>query len=208
MMQQKLLLFVTFAAVMSVMVQLCSPASVLQPETSNIKKKAAKQQQSTSNNFAYALQDHRVGGRHADQSLQGELPNLSDIEPAKLRYCFLAIQSIQKVASHIQEVQDITNDEQLSIIIADVSSAAQKAFIFSEIAIGLTGDPINEAIFTTRNATVTARNAAKTATQVASGYSIKPNAENSQKALEAAQKSVQMAQNAQKHIVQAGFGKF
>ncbi|XP_075232629.1 uncharacterized protein LOC142330991 isoform X2 [Lycorma delicatula] len=46
---------------MSVMVQLCSPASVLQPETSNIKKKAAKQQQSTSNNFAYALQDHRVG---------------------------------------------------------------------------------------------------------------------------------------------------
>ncbi|XP_075232630.1 uncharacterized protein LOC142330991 isoform X3 [Lycorma delicatula] len=215
MMQQKLLLFVTFAAVMSVMVQLCSPASVLQPETSNIKKKAAKQQQSTSNNFAYALQDHRVGGRHglpsqpeADQPLQGELANLSEVEPIQLRYCFRAIQFIQKTASHVQEVQDITNDEQLPIIIADVSSAAQKAFIFSEIAIGLAGDPVTEAVLATRNATITARNASNVALKVATDYSsTKPGAESSHKAVQAAQQSTLTAQNAQHQILQAGYGQ-
>ncbi|XP_075232632.1 uncharacterized protein LOC142330991 isoform X5 [Lycorma delicatula] len=213
MMQQKLLLFVTFAAVMSVMVQLCSPASVLQPETSNIKKKAAKQQQSTSNNFAYALQDHRVGKRHglalqADQSLQGEVPNLSEVEPIQLRYCVTAIHYIQKTASHVQELQDITNDDQLPIIIADVSNGAQKAFIFTEIAVGLTGDPINEAIFATRNATLIARNAAKTASKVASIYSSKPGNKNKHKALQAAQQSTITAHNAEQNILKAGFGPF
>ncbi|XP_075232631.1 uncharacterized protein LOC142330991 isoform X4 [Lycorma delicatula] len=216
MMQQKLLLFVTFAAVMSVMVQLCSPASVLQPETSNIKKKAAKQQQSTSNNFAYALQDHRVGGRHglpsqpeADQPLQGEITNLSEIEPIELRHCFRSIQLIQKTASHIQEVQDIINDEQLPVIIAEVSSVAQSSFIFSEIAIGLSGEPVNEAVFTTRNATQTARNAANTAMKIANAYSSKlPGPDNARKAVQAAQQATFAAQMAQQEILQAGTGPF
>lgn len=144
-----------------------------------------------------------------DQPLQSELANLSEVQPIALQYCFRAIKFVQKAGEYVQEVADITGDEQLPPLIAEVSGAAQKAFIYSEIAIGLTGDPVYEAVNATRSATITARSASSAALKSASAYSsTQPGAENSHKAVQAAQRSTLSAQSAQHQVLQAGAGPF